>query len=66
MENDLHTFSFCREDWNLIVGALRALSVDRVQSAHEVGPDSIYGAACLNEAGIMQALASDIEFKLPD
>lgn len=66
MENDLYTYTFCRSDWELVVGALRALSVQRIQDAHAVGPESTYGAVLFDEAGIMQALASDIEFKLPE
>lgn len=66
MENDLYTFTFCRSDWELVTGALRALAVQRIQDAHEVGPESTYGAVLFNEAGIMQAIASDIDFKLPE
>lgn len=48
------------------MGALRALSVQRIQEAHQVGPESTYGAVLFEEAGIMQAIANDIEFILPE
>lgn len=66
MEKDLHTLTFCRADWEVVIDALRALSVQRVQQAHKVGPDSTYGAVLFDSAGVMQAIASDIEFKLPE
>jgi hypothetical protein len=66
MENDLYTYTFCRSDWETIMGALRALSVQRIQEAHKVGPESTYGSVLFDEAAIMQALASDIDFKLPE
>lgn len=66
MENDLYTLTLCRSDWELVTVALRALSVQRIQDAHRIGADSTYSAVLFNEAGIMQAIASDIDFKLPE
>ena len=66
MENDLYTFRLCRADWELVMGALRALSVQRIQEAHEVGADSTYASVLFDEAGIMQAIAADIDFILPE
>jgi len=66
MENDLYTMTLCRSDWELAMGALRALSVQRIQEANNVGLDSTYGSVLLDEAGIMQAIASDIDFILPE
>jgi hypothetical protein len=65
-ENDLYTFTLCREDWETVMGALRALSLQRIHEAHEVGPESTYGAVLFDEAGVMQAIASDIDFILPE
>jgi hypothetical protein len=66
MENNLYSFTLCRSDWETVMGALRALSVQRIQEAHKVGPESTYGAVLFEEAGIMQAIASDIDFILPE
>jgi len=63
--NDLHTLTLCSDDWQLVINALRALSVQRIQEAHNVGPDGVYGSVLYDEAGTMQAIASDIELKLP-
>lgn len=64
--NDLYTLSFCREDWERTIAALRATSVANLQEAHKVGLDSVYGATCLQEAGYFSALADDIDFILPE
>ena len=65
-KNDLYNFTLCRADWELVMGALRALSVQRIQEAHEAGAESTYAAVLFDEAGIMQAIASDIDFMLPE
>jgi hypothetical protein len=65
MENDLYTYTFCRSDWERIVGALRATAVTNYKVAKEVGPDGIYGSMLREEGDYCQALASDIDFKLP-
>lgn len=66
MENELYTITLCRSDWDLVMSALRALSAQRIREAGDIGLDSTYGAVLLNEAGIMQSLASDIDFILPE
>ena len=66
MENDLYTYTFCREDWELIMGALRGCSIENLEQARKVGIDSTYGAVLVDRAAYMQALASDIDFKLPE
>jgi len=66
MENDLYTYTFCREDWERIMGALRAIAVTNYREANEVGPESTYGAALYQEGSYFQALADDIDFKLPE
>ena len=65
MENNLYTYTFCREDWELIVGALRARYVELFDQSLHVGRDSVYGAAVYDLAAKHQALADDIDFKLP-
>jgi len=66
MENDLYTYTFCRQDWERIMGALRATAVTNYQEAHRIGADSTYGAALFQEGGYFQALADDIDFCLPE
>jgi hypothetical protein len=66
MKNNLYTYTFCREDWELIMGALRGCSRENLEQARKVGLDSTYGAVLLERADYMQALASDIYFKLPE
>jgi hypothetical protein len=65
-QNELHSYTFRREDWELIMAALRALSVGDIQGAHEVGLDSVYANVLIDRAHHLSALASDIEFKLPE
>jgi hypothetical protein len=66
MENDLYTYTFCREDWELIMGALRVAAVTNYNEALSFDRDSVYGAALYQEGAYFQALADDIDFKLPD
>lgn len=65
-KNDLYSLTLCRADWELVMGALRGLSVQRIQEAHNVGAESTYGAVLFDEAALMQAIASDIDFMLPE
>jgi hypothetical protein len=66
MENDLYTYTFCREDWERIMGALRVAAVTNYQEADRIGPESIYGSTLFQEGAYCQALADDIDFKLPE
>jgi hypothetical protein len=66
MENDLYTYTFCREDWERIMGALRATAITNYNEALEMDRDSVYGAALYQEGDYCRALADDIDFKLPD
>ena len=66
METDLYTYTFCREDWERIMAALRATSVTNINEAFDVGADSTYGAVLFEQAGYCQVLADDIDFKLPE
>lgn len=63
---DLYTFTFCYGDWERIVSCLRLAAVDNFKEANRVGSDSVYGAALFQEGGYCQALADDIDFKLPE
>lgn len=66
MENETYTFTFCRSDWERIMGALRATAVTNYQGAAEIGAESIYGSALYEEGSYCQALAEDIDFILPE
>ncbi len=48
------------------MGALRGCSLENLEQARKVGEDSTYGAVLIDRALYMQALASDIDFKLPE
>jgi hypothetical protein len=65
MENNLYTYTFCREDWETVMDALLATSLENLEQARKIGTESTYGAILIDRATHMQALASDIEFKLP-
>jgi hypothetical protein len=66
MENDLYTYSFCRDDWELIMDALRESYLEHLERARTIGAESTYGAILIDRAMCMQALADDIDFKLPE
>ena len=66
MENDLYTYSFCRDDWELIMDALRESYLENMERARTIGTESTYGAILIDRAMCMQALADDIDFKLPE
>jgi hypothetical protein len=66
MENDLHTYTFCRSDWERIMAALRVAAVTNYQEANKIGPESAYGSALYEEGNYCRALADDIDFKLPE
>lgn len=66
MENNLYTYTFCREDWELILGALRGRAVELFAEGRNLDADSTYGAAVWDLGYQHQALADDISWKLPE
>ena len=48
------------------MGALRAAAVTNYNEANKVGLESTYGGTLYDEGSYYQALADDIDFKLPD
>jgi hypothetical protein len=66
MENDLYTYTFCRSDWERIMGALRATAVTNYKEAERIGADSTYGGTLFQEGDYCKALAADIDFNLPE
>ena len=65
MENDLHTVTLCRDDWQLVVDALRVVQYTYNADAIRIGAESTYGAVLADEAAKRQCIADDIEFFLP-
>lgn len=65
MENDLHTFTFCKEDWMRIQQALRAHAQDSYNKMTDLGERGTYYELLWQEYGYCNALADDIEFKVP-
>jgi hypothetical protein len=68
MENDLYTFTLCRADWKRVVQALRNEAFNLSQESNracEKGSRD-YGTLLWEETAILNAIASDIDFILPE
>lgn len=68
MENDLYTFTLCRADWGRVIQALRNEAYDLTKEcdrACEKGAQG-YGTLLWEECAIFNAIASDIDFILPE
>ena len=63
-ENELLTFTFCKEDWLRIQQALRAQARDYYNRMTDLGERGSYYELLWQEHGYCNALADDIEFKL--
>ena len=66
MEKDLYSFTFCRSDWERVMGALRATAVTNYNEANKVGLESTYGGTLYEEGSYSQALAEEIDFFIPE
>ena len=44
MENETYTFTFCRDDWQLIIDALRVVQHTYNADAIRIGAENTYGA----------------------
>jgi hypothetical protein len=66
MENDLYNFTFTKADWMRIQGALRAHAGDYYRKMTKLGEQGPYYELLWQEYGYCNALASDIDFKLPE
>lgn len=68
MENDLYTFTLCRADWERVIQALRneaynlTQECDRACEKGRAGLQAWLGEEC----AIFNAIASDIDFILPE
>jgi hypothetical protein len=66
MENDLYNFTFTRADWMRIQQALRAQARDCYNKMTALGERGRYYELLWQEYGYANALADDIDFKLPE
>ncbi len=69
MENNtLYSFTLCRADWDRVVQALRNEAFNLTQESNracEKGAND-YGTLLWEETAILNAIASDIDFILPE
>jgi hypothetical protein len=68
MENNLYTYTFCREDWQRIIQALRDTAFAYTQDsnlAQEKGAID-YATLLWEETAILNDLADTIDYKLPE
>ena len=68
MENnpdDLHTFTLCRDDWEIVLDSLYEAAADRLARAEAIGLDSTYGAILYADGHKVKAVADYLEFFLP-
>jgi hypothetical protein len=65
MENDLHTFTLCTDDWEMVIASLYEAAGDRLARADSVGLDSVYGATLYADGQKIRAVADYLEFFLP-
>ena len=66
MENDLYNFTFTRADWMRIQQALRAQARDCYTKMTALGERGRYYELLWQEYGYANALADNIDFKLPE
>ena len=68
MENnydDLHTFTLCRDDWQIAIDSLYVAAGDNLSRAEAIGRDSTYGAILYANGQKIKAVADYLEFHLP-
>ena len=68
MENDLYSFTLCRADWDRVVSALRNEAFQLTQDSHRACEKGArdYGTLLWEETTILNAIASDIDYMLPE
>lgn len=67
MENDtLHTFTLCRDDWQIVIDSLYEAASERLTRAKSIGLDSTYGAILHEDSHKVKAVADYLEFFLPE
>ncbi len=65
MENELHSFTLCNDDWELVIASLYEAAGDRLARADAIGLDSVYGGALYEDGQKIRAVADYLEFFLP-
>lgn len=70
MENnnydDLHSFTLCRDDWEIIIDSLLEAVSDRLTAAEKIGLGVTYGAILYDNAQKIRAVADYLELHLPE
>jgi hypothetical protein len=65
MENELHSFTLCNDDWELVIASLYEAAGDRLARADAIGLDSVYGGNLYEDGRKIRAVADYLEFFLP-
>jgi hypothetical protein len=65
--DDLHTFTFCRDDWNRIIQALRNEAYYLTQESNRAQMKGArdYSQVLWEESHYHNALSNDIDFSIP-
>jgi hypothetical protein len=70
MENnpmdDLHNFTLCRDDWEIVIASLYEAAGDRMSRADAIGLDSVYGSTLYADGKKTRAIARYLENFLPE
>jgi len=68
MENDLYSFTLCRADWDRVISSLRNEAFQLTQDSHRACEKGArdYGTLLWEETAILNAIASDIDYMLPE
>jgi hypothetical protein len=68
MENNLYSFTLCRADWDRVISALRNEAFQLAQESHRACEKGVrdYGTLLWEETAILNAIASDIDYMLPE
>jgi hypothetical protein len=64
--NELHSFTLCSADWEIVIDALYEATSERLTRADAIGRDSTYGAILYDDAQKIRAVADYLEFFLPE
>lgn len=64
--NELHSFTLCHSDWQIVIDSLYEATSERLTRADAIGRDSTYGAILYNDAQKIRAVADYLEFFLPE
>ena len=63
--DELHSFTLCHSDWQIILNSLYEAAGERLSRADSVGLDSVYGSTLYADGQMIRAVADYIEFHLP-